>query len=143
MARTLNIVLRTAHLAAMGVLIGGHAFEVASSRLILSLWLTIGTGVGLSLVEAWPGLLWFHQVRGLMTLAKLLLLGTVPWLWGYRLAVLLAVVGLGSVGSHMPAALRYYSVIHRRVVLGHGGPGTARLAAEPAPETLHPGKNPS
>ena len=40
---------------------------------MLSLWLTIGTGLALAAVEAGPRLLWFHQGRGLMTMTKLAL----------------------------------------------------------------------
>lgn len=136
-ARFWNIALRTAHLAAMGVLLGGHAFDTPPEDLLLSLWLTIGTGVGLGLLEAGGSLVWFHQGRGLMTLTKLGLLCAVPLLWDYRaarLAVLLAVVAIASVGSHMPAHLRYYSVIYREVIPCHGGPGASRLAAQPGDE---------
>jgi hypothetical protein len=135
-ARNWNIALRTAHIAAMGVLLGGHAFDRPPEQLLPILWLTIGTGVGLGLLEAGPKLLWFHQGRGLMTLAKLVLLCAVPFLWGHwriRLAVLLAVVAIASVGSHMPARLRYYSVVYRQVIPDRGGPGaTALLTAEDA-----------
>jgi hypothetical protein len=122
----------------MGVLLGGHAFDVPRERLLLSLWLTIGTGVALAAVEAGPRLLWVHQGRGLMTMAKLLLIAAVPFLWEQRLAVLLAVVVLASVGSHMPAKFRYYSVIYRQVLRCGSGPGAAD--AEDGDET-RPGES--
>lgn len=137
-ARTWNIALRTAHIAAMGALLGGHAFDVDRQRLYLSLGLTIGTGAALGFLEAGGRLLWFHQGRGLMTIAKLALLCAVPLLWGYwhvRLAVMLAVVAIASVGSHMPARLRYYSVLYGEVIPDRCGPGTAvLLTAEDAEE---------
>jgi hypothetical protein len=120
--RSWNIGLRTAHIAAMGVLLGGHAFDTAPERLLTALCLTIGTGIALTLVEAGPHLLWFHQGRGILTLAKMGFLFTVPLLWDYRLAILLLVVALGSVGSHMPARYRYYSVVQRAVIPDHTGP---------------------
>jgi len=129
-ARTWNIALRTAHIAVMGILLGGHAFDVPRQRLLPSLGLTIGTGLALSAVEAGPHLLWFHQGRGLATIAKLVLLGLVPFLWDYRLAILLGVVAVGSVGSHMPARFRYYSVFYRQVIPAGCGPGTSRLQEE-------------
>ena len=43
--RALNIAMRTAHIGAMGVLLGGHAFDIPPERLRVSLWLTIGTGL--------------------------------------------------------------------------------------------------
>ena len=136
-ARTWNIALRTAHIAAMGVLLGGHAFDVPREDLLLSLWLTIGTGVGLGLLETGGSLVWFHQGRGLMTLAKLGLLCAVPLLWdcwAARLAILLVVVALASVASHMTAGWRYYSVLYREVIPDRGGPGASRLAAPPDDE---------
>lgn len=124
--RALNIALRTAHIGAMGVLLGGHAFDVPPEQLKLSLWLTIGTGLALLAVEAGPRLLWFHQGRGLMTMTKLALLCVVPFAWDYRLPILLAVVVLASVGSHMSARYRYYSVLQRRVIPNTCGPGGKR-----------------
>jgi len=136
--RAWNIALRTAHIGAMGVLLGGHAFSVDPERLRLSLWLTVGTGAILAAIEAGPSLLWFHQGRGVMTLAKLALLCLVPLAWDYRLPILLVVVVLGSIGSHMPARFRYYSVLHREVMPNTCGPG-----AKPDPpaggETRAPG----
>ena len=126
MIRALNIALRTAHIGAMGVLLGGHAFNIAPERLHINLWLTIGTGLALAAVEAGPRLLWFHQGRGLMTLTKLALLCAVPLFWEHRLSILLAVVVLASVGSHMSARYRYYSVINRRVIRDTCGPGASR-----------------
>jgi hypothetical protein len=126
----LNIGFRTAHLAAMGILLGGHAFGLPPERLTTSLWLTLGSGAALATVEAGPRLLWFHQGRGLMTAAKLALIAAVPLAWDFRLPILLGVVVLASVGSHMPARFRYYSVLHRRVIHDGRGPGGARARAE-------------
>jgi hypothetical protein len=124
--RAWNIALRTAHIGAMGVLLGGHAFDVAPERLMVSLWLTIGTGVALGALEVGTQLTWFHQGRGLMTMTKLALLCVVPLAWDYRLPILLAVIVLGSIGSHMPARFRYYSVLQRRVLPNTCGPGAKR-----------------
>lgn len=121
--RALNIAVRSAHLAAMGTLLGGVAFDVAHERLGVSLWATVVTGVVLALLEAGPRLLWLHQGRGLMTLAKLGLLAAVPHVPDHRFLLLLAVVAIGSVGSHAPARFRYYSIIYRRAIPHASGPG--------------------
>jgi len=123
MIRWLNIVLRTAHIGAMGVLLGGHAFDVTPERLMVSLWLTIGTGLALAAVESGARLLWFHQGRGLMTTAKLVLICIIPFAWDYRLPILLVVVVIASVGSHMSGRFRYYSLIYRQVIHDGYGPG--------------------
>ena len=130
MIRALNIALRTTHISAMGILVGGHAFDVAPERLRIVLWLTIGTGVALAALEAGPRLLWFHQGSGLMTMAKLALLCALPLAWDYRLPILLAVIIIASVGSHMPGRYRHYSVLYRRVVHDVSGPGTRRAQDE-------------
>jgi hypothetical protein len=135
-ARFWNITLRTAHLAAMGVLLGGHAFDVPPGRLLVALWTTIGTGIALGGLETGGHLLWFHQGRGLMTLGKLALVAAVPWFWQYRLPILLAVVALASVGSHMPARFRYYSVVYGEVIPCSGGPGAGRMQADKAEREL-------
>jgi hypothetical protein len=107
----------------MGILLGGHAFDVDPARLRSALLLTIATGIALLAIEAGPRLLWFHQGRGLMTFAKLGLLCLVPLAWDYRLPILLAVVVIASVGSHMPGRYRYYSVLFRTVIQDASGPG--------------------
>ena len=126
-SRATNIAIRTAHIGSMGILLGGHAFEVSKADLVTSFWCCMGTGLALVASEAGPRLLWLHQGRGLMTLAKLVLIGSVPFFWDYRLAILLVVVVIGSVGSHMSARFRYYSVIHREVIRDGCGPGLSRL----------------
>jgi hypothetical protein len=132
-ARFWNILLRTAHLGAMGVLLGGHVFDVSPEQLHAPLGWTAATGAALATLEAWGGATWFHQGRGLLTLAKLALLMLVPMFWTQRLAILAAVVLLAGVGSHMPARFRYYSVVYRRVLRCHDGPGAAGLDEAESP----------
>jgi hypothetical protein len=142
--RAWNIAFRTAHLAATGVLLGGHVFDVAEVRLRFALYLSIATGLGLVVIEAYPGSLWFSQGRGAMVLTKLALLCMIPFFWAYRVPILLAVVFLASVGSHMPSRFRYYSFVHRRVLdhrpgrmpVGEGlsFPGRGRGAGEGSAE---------
>ena len=124
--RWLNITLRTAHLGSMGILLGGHVFDVPPERLLVSLWLTVGTGLALAAVEAGPRLLWFHQGRGVMTMAKLALMGSVLLAWDSRVPILLTVVVIASVGSHMPGRFRYYSLRYRQVIHDGAGPGGSR-----------------
>ena len=113
-ARAWNIAFRTAHIAVISVLVGGHAFDVPASRLYPILWAAIVSGGVLTVLEAFSvRLRWLVEGRGVMVLAKLALLLLVPFAWDYRLAILMVVIVLASVGSHMPARFRYYSVIGR------------------------------
>ncbi|HJN65996.1 MAG TPA: hypothetical protein QF761_07320, partial [Pirellulales bacterium] len=67
-------------------------------------------------IEAYPSCRWFYQGRGIMVFCKIVLLCLIPWLWNYRVLILAAVVVVASIGSHMPARFRYYSVVHRKVL---------------------------
>lgn len=116
-ARAWNIGMRTAHIAAIAVLVGGHAFDAPRAALARVLWLTIATGAALVFLEGFGvRLRWLVQGRGLLVLAKLGLLLVIPFAWSARLPILLAVIVLASVGSHMPARFRYYSILDRRVL---------------------------
>ncbi|MDP6553077.1 MAG: hypothetical protein QGG71_00330 [Pirellulaceae bacterium] len=114
-ARAWNMAFRTIHIGVTGILFGGHVFDVAAERLLIWLYLSIATGIGLIVIEAYPSCRWFYQGRGVAVLLKLVLLGIVPLLWDYRVAILSAVIIIASVGSHMPGRFRYYSLLHREV----------------------------
>jgi hypothetical protein len=114
--RACNIGFRTAHIAVTGILLGGHAFDITPDRLLTWLWLSLATGLVLIFLEAFHCWHWFYQGRGILVLFKLLLLVLIPFLWDYRIILLLVVVVIASVGSHMPARFRYYSLVHGRVL---------------------------
>ena len=118
--RVWSIAFRTLHLAAFGLLLGGHAFSSDTEKLLPYLWLTILSGIGLIALEVYAaGLYWFFLGKGIMVQIKLGILLAVPIFWEQGLGLLLLVVVIASVGSHMPARFRHYSFVHRRVI----GPG--------------------
>ena len=108
--RALNIGVRTAHIAAVSVLVGGLVFDVDPARLELSLRVAIGTGLALVAIEAGTRPRWLLEGRGWMTMVKLGLLSAVPWAWDARVPFVMAAITLASVGSHMPARFRYFSL---------------------------------
>jgi hypothetical protein len=97
-------------------LVGGHVFDVPAARLLPWLYAAVATGAVLVLLEAFPRVRWCYQGRGVLVWLKLILLCLIPWLWAYRVPILFVVIVIASVGSHMPARFRYYSVIHGRVL---------------------------
>lgn len=111
-----NIAFRTAHIGVTGVLFGGHVFGMAAERLLPWLYLTILTGAVLVIIEAYPSWRWCYQGRGVMPIAKVLAMCLIPWLWNYCVPILIAIIVIGSVGSHMPRRFRYYSFLDGRVV---------------------------
>ena len=123
-SRGISIALRTLHLASFGILLGGHVFGIEGDRLLTALYLTIASGIGLMALEVYViGLYWLFLGKGVMVLLKLAILLAVPSLWEYRVPLLLLVVGIASVGSHMPARYRHYSFLRGRVVQAGESPG--------------------
>lgn len=115
-ARWWNIGARTAHLAATGVLLGGHVFGADAGALMPLLWVAIASGAALIAIEVYPTAHWAHQVCALFVYTKLGALCLVPFMWEQRVPLLLAVVVLASVGSHAPRRVRHYSLWYRRVM---------------------------
>jgi len=115
-ARPLRTTLRTAHLIATGILYGGHVYGIPAERLWPALLGTIGSGAAFVALEVYSMPLWIVQIRGLASLAKILIVAAVAVWWDIRVWLLTLAVVIGSVGSHMPGKYRYYSVIHGRVI---------------------------
>jgi len=116
-SRTLKIAARTVHIAAMGVLLGGHMFDVPAGRLWPYLWTVVASGSVLIALEVCADGHWLHQGCALAIYAKLAILCVVPFFWELRVPLLLTVVVISSVVSHAPRGLRHYSVIFKRVMV--------------------------
>ena len=106
--RALRIALRTVHILGFSVLLGGHWFRVPGEELLTCLYWTVFSGAGLMGLDLLAGFDWLLQLAGVMTAAKLVVLCLIPLFWEQRLDLLLAVLVIGSVGSHMPGSLRHF-----------------------------------
>jgi len=115
-SRWWNIGARTVHLAATGILLGGHVFGADTGTLMPLLWVAMVSGAAMVAIELYPTAHWTHQVCALFVYGKLGVLCLVPFLWNQRVPLLLAVVVLASVGAHAPRRVRHYSVWYRRVM---------------------------
>lgn len=111
-----NIAARTAHLLATGVLLGGHVFGEPAGTLEPWLWAAAVSGLALIGVEVVATGHWLHQGCAAAVALKLMVLALVPCFWDLRVALLVVVVGLASVGSHAPRTIRHYSWWYRRHV---------------------------
>lgn len=111
-----NIAARTIHLAATGILLGAHVFGVPADELWPYLWIAIASGGALILIELYPTGHWLHQGCAILVYTKLGLLCLVPFFWSHRVAILLAVVVIASLGAHAPRTLRHYSIRFKRVM---------------------------
>jgi hypothetical protein len=108
--RMSNIACRTLHIGAAGIVLGGHFFGIEPARILAWTCLAVGTGAILTALEAWPEWHYVWEVRGAMVLGKILLMGTIPLFWDARAPILMAVVLIGSAGSHMPKRIRHFSL---------------------------------
>lgn len=114
--RGISIGFRTLHLLASSLLLGGHAFDVAPQRLFPLLVVTVGSGLGLILLELYRSCDWVYQGMGVLVIAKVALTALAGLWWEQRVLLLSLVLILGSVGSHMSARYRHYSFRHGRVL---------------------------
>jgi hypothetical protein len=113
--RAVAVVVRTAHLGAMAVLVGGLHFAAPDPALRAWRFLTAATGVALLLLEASHSRHWLYQGRGVTTLLHVGALALVLVPGGGPAATIVA-LSLGAVGSHLPRTLRKWSFRHGRVV---------------------------
>lgn len=108
--------LRTLHLIAVAALYGGHVYGADAARLLPALLATLATGGAFAAFEVWRAPVWLVQVRGVAVLGKTGLVTAVAFWWEGRLLLLTAAMIVGAVVSHAPGRIRYYSLLHRRVV---------------------------
>ena len=109
-ARPVQVALRTVHVAAMALVLGGLAFGVPDVRLHAAGVVTVASGVGLLAVELAKTGVFLYTGAGVASILKLALL-----LLGHvfpvaRFELYLAATLLASVGSHMNGRFRHYSL---------------------------------
>lgn len=114
--RWLNIALRSVHLVGMAGMAGAYLYQVASVALLPFWEISLYSGAAMVGLAIWGDGRWLLQLRGVVILAKLLLLIALPWLesqishgggWGFVVIILLS-----SVIAHAPARVRYRFVVH-------------------------------
>ncbi len=114
--RTADIILRTAHVAVTSILFGGAVCGASLIQLMTWHNLAIITGCALIVSEVYHSRHWLYQGRGVMVLIHVGLLGIIHFRQDLMVPVLTAVLIFGMAGSHMPKSMRYWSLIHGRVL---------------------------
>jgi hypothetical protein len=114
--RALAIVIRTAHISAMAILVGGYYFAALDPSLRLWKILTAATGLALLLSETSHSRHWVYQARGVITLAHVGALALIPLSGVAGRSALVAALVIGSIGSHLPRSVRKWSFRHGRIV---------------------------
>jgi hypothetical protein len=111
-SKALDLVLRTGHIGAASVLFGGLVLAVPFPALAVWHTLAIASGGFLIIAGFSQTRHWGYQVRGLMALVHVGLLGLLHYRHDLVVPVLAAVLAFGVFGSNMPGHLRHWSVLH-------------------------------
>jgi len=110
-SRAAQVALRSVHIAAMGLVLGGIWLGGGHGRLRAAILLTVASGLLLALIDLAKGPGFLLQGSGAALLLKLALLGLGCWFAGDRLQWYLAATVVASIGSHMPGAWRHFPLI--------------------------------
>ena len=109
--RWASVLLRSIHVAAMGVVLGGVFLGANHEALAVAIWLTLVSGALMLFMDILKGPGVLLQVSGLAVILKLALLAVgFFFLPEQRFGWYLAATLIASIGSHMPGWLRHYSI---------------------------------
>ena len=114
--RWTKISLRTLHLLAVAGVGGGILFALDKDMWINYWWLAMASGVLMMLMDIISNPVWLLQIRGLVILAKLVLLAFLGSYPAWDSTLLIVIIIVSGIISHAPGKLRYYSVYHRKVI---------------------------
>ena len=115
-SRLAQVGLRSVHIAAMGLVLGGIHLGGGFAQLRIAILVTLLSGGLLAAVDLAKGPGYLVQGSGAALLLKLALLGLGNLFPAARLQWYLAATLVASVGSHMPAAWRHFSFRAWRVL---------------------------
>jgi hypothetical protein len=108
--------LRALHIIGVVGSGGGMIFNLELS-LWFNYWLiAITSGVLLMSWEIIRDWRWLIQLKGVLTLLKVILLGLFIQLSECKSELVIFIILLSVIVSHGPAGLRHYSILHRKVI---------------------------
>jgi hypothetical protein len=116
--RWVKIVLRALHVLASGVAAGAYLVEAPDP--VRTHWLVAlsATGMAMLLFDLFETGAFLLQVRGLVVLAKIVLLGALPLCGPAQGWILAALLGISVVSSHASSKVRYVMVFGRGRIKG-------------------------
>lgn len=112
--RWLNVLFRTTHLVGLGGLGAGFLYPAVDQSWQLYLYLTLASGVGLSLISVYSNGIWLLQLRGQAVFVKLFLLALITPFPELKAELFILIIIISGWIAHAPARVRYYSLYHRR-----------------------------
>lgn len=114
--KVVDLMLRSCHIGISSILFGGLVWEIPFARLVTWHHLVITTGSALIVFNIYKSRHWPYQGRGLMTVLHLGLIWYIHIRPDLVVPVIATALAVGVTGSHMPAFLRHWSAVHRRVL---------------------------
>ncbi|MEI8613440.1 hypothetical protein P4S54_06935 [Shewanella sp. PP-He15 brown] len=108
--------LRALHILGIVGVGGGILLSVDKTQWLNYWYLAMTTGSILMLWEIVRDWRWLIQLKGLLTLVKVGLLGLFVPLANFKPELLIVILFLSVIVSHGPAGLRHYSIVHRRQI---------------------------
>lgn len=122
--RPLQVGLRTIHIIAMGMVLGGLARGGTHDTLLPWILATLLSGALLLGIDLWKSCLFLVQGAGVAVLLKLALLGMGNLFPEARFGWYVAATAVASIGSHMVSSWRHFSFLAWRVLEPTGTAGT-------------------
>jgi hypothetical protein len=111
--RLFKVIVRSIHLVGIAGVFGAAMAQTSEP---VYFTLAIVSGIVLVIMEAFSGWLWFVQLRGVALYVKLLLLYLVHIYPTEAMPCLITVIAISGFFSHAPSWLRFFSVVHGKVV---------------------------
>ena len=111
--RLIKVTIRTIHLVGISGVFGNAMLQTSESVYIT---LAISSGLVLVAMEAYSGLIWFVQLRGIALYLKLLLLLLMHLYPQTAIPSLIVIIVISGFMSHAPNWIRYFSLQHWQVV---------------------------
>lgn len=111
--RVLKVIVRAIHLVGIAGVFGAAMAQTSEP---VYFTVSIISGIILMIMEASSGWLWFVQLRGIALYIKLLILHLVHLYPDASIPGLIAVIAISGFMSHAPSYIRYFSVLHGKVV---------------------------
>ena len=111
--RLFKVIVRSVHLVGIAGVFGAAMAQVADP---VYFSMAVASGIVLVVMEAFSGWLWFVQLRGVALYVKLLLLYLMHLYPAAAIPCLITVIVISGFFSHAPSWIRYFSVVHGKVV---------------------------
>ena len=115
--RWIGILLRSFHLMGIAGLAGAYLYALPEQQWYRYLLITFVSGALMICKEIYSDGIWLLQLRGQIILLKVFSLLAVWIFWAEHDPYLyLGIIFISGIIAHAPGNVRYYSVVHRRVL---------------------------